>query len=168
MYYFFHYRKQSSNPAIGPYDDLDTTAIPRTVSSKQKSADTKTASIANQNRRLNDNGQWHKITNPIYRDPSIKRTPSLSQTTSSIATSEPIFDDAIYTSVPISTAHSMSGVGISNGDRTNSLEYRFENPIYGSVNDTLNNGRNVLHSVGGTGGNLLQNGQLRSMSQVTV
>ena len=62
----------------------------------------------------------------------------------------------------------MSGVGISNGDRTNSLEYRLENPIYGSVNDTLNNGCNVLHSVGGTGGNLLQNGQLRSMSQVTV
>ena len=123
---------------------------------------------------MNDyTGQWHKFDNPLYRDPSIKRASSLRQTTSSI-TSEPIFDDAIYFSVPISSAYSTqsAGVGLASSDRaSNSPERRFENPIYGSVNDTLNNGRNVLHTVGGTGASLMHlpsNGQPRSASQITM
>ena len=112
--------------------------------------------------------QWHKFDNPLYRDPSIKRTSSLRQTTSSIL-SESIFDDAIYTSVsiPVSSAHSTqsttTGAGLASSDwDNNSPEYRFDNQLYGGVSDTINNGCNVLHTVGGAGASLThlpQNGQ---------
>ena len=75
---------------------------------------------------------WHKFDNPLYRDPSIKRTSSLRQTTSSIL-SEPIFDNVIYTSVsiPVSSAHSTQSttadVGLASSDwDNNSPEYRFD------------------------------------------
>lgn len=166
---------KGKHSVYGPYDDL-----PRTISSSPKleTINTKSSTSNNNtiNRRINDysQGQWHKFDNPLYRDPSIQRSSSLRQTTSSV-TSEPIiFDDAIYSaSVPVSTAHSTqsaAGVGLANSDRANSPEYKFENPIYGSVNDTLSNGRNVLHTVGGTGASLMQlpNGQQRSASQITM
>ena len=161
---------KGKHSVYSPYDDL-----PRTISPKLESTNVK-ASTSNNNKRLNDysQGQWHKFDNPLYRYPSIQRSSSLRQTTSSV-TSEPIiFDDAIYSaSVPVSTAHSTqsaAGVGLANSDRANSPEYKFENPIYGSVNDTLSNGRNVLHTVGGTGASLTQlpNGQQRSVSQITM
>ena len=129
------------------------------------------------NRRPNDytRGQWHKFDNPLYRDPSIKRTSSLGQTTSSVL-SEPIFDDAIYTSVsvPVSSAHStqsaIASAGHASSDRA--PEHRFDNPVYGgSVNDMLNNEYNVLHTVGGTGTSLMHlppSGQQRTVSQITM
>lgn len=151
----------------GPYDDLHT-RIPPTSSLKLSSTPN--------NRGPNDytRGQWHKFDNPLYRDPSIKRTSSLGQTTCSVL-SELIFDDAIYTSVsvPVSSAHStqsaIASVGHASSDRA--PEHRFDNPVYGSVNDTLNNGDNVLHTVGGTGASLMHlppSGQQRTVSQITM
>ena len=156
----------------GPYDDLHT-RIPPTSSPKPSSTPN------NNSRRPNDytRGQWHKFDNPLYRDPSIKRTSSLGQTTCSVL-SEPIFDDAIYTSVsvPVSSAHliqsAMASVGHASSGRA--PEHRFDNPIYGgSVNNTLNNGHNinVLHTVGGTGASLMHlppTGQQRTVSQITM
>ena len=78
-------------------------------------------------------------------------------------------------SIPASSAHSTQsaiGVGLASSDQNNnSPEYRFDNPIYGGVSDTLNNGCNVLHTVGGAGASLMhlpQNGQQRSVSQITM
>ena len=87
-----------------------------------------------------------------------------------------MFDDANYTSasVPLSSAHSTqsASAGLASGDRANnSPEHRFDNPIYASVNDTLNNGDNVLHTVGGTGTSLMHlppNGQQRTVSQIIM
>ena len=123
-------------------------------------------------RRLNNYvGEWHKFDNPLYRDPSIGKAPSSVTTTSTSTTIlEPLFDDAIYFSAPVTSAHSMSGVGLSHNELINQshLEYELANPIYESVNTTMNNGRNVLHSVGEIGANLSHPQQSRSLSEITT
>jgi hypothetical protein len=164
--------KKATPSLYDPYDDLHT-KIPSVISPKLSSSPNN-----NNSRRLNDytRGQWHKFDNPLYRDPSIKRTSSLGQTASSITSDLILFDNAIYTSisVPASSADSTqsASAGLASSEwANNSPEHRFDNPIYGSVNDTLNNGHNVLHTVGGTGASLMHlppSGQQRTVSQITM
>ena len=70
------------------------------------------------------------------------------------------------------STQSTGGIGPTSSDLANdSPEHRFDNPIYGSLNDTVNNGHNVLYMVGGTGASLMHlpaNGQQRSVSQITM